>query len=391
MCKKNDISAVVLAADATGLATIKSLKKIKVTCVAIVSDTSDIALHSRLPKEVVVVDKTLPTFDAILKALEPYSYKNNVLFLTSDHFLLFAATNYEYLSVRFSLFMTKAAMVQQLVDKRSETKLSESLGVDVPRSRARLKPDAKWILDVLTLPIIFKPRTHYNNVLRMKNIVAYTADDVVDFVSSHGDHINQVVAQEVIPGEEGCLWICSCIFDVDNSLVSTFMFKRLSSSPKNFGVTSLAVSEFNQELIILVEKVGRRLNLVGPADIEFKLDPRDGRYKFIEVNPRIGMCMYFDTACGVNNVANLYYLALDRRASLTGSVRQKDGVVFVYLLGDLYAKYKNGDSYRSVMLGYLKLAIRRKVFLYFSWNDPKPSLVNLGRFIKEVLEARVQK
>jgi len=391
MRKKDEISAVVLSSDATGLATIRSLKKINVYCAAIVNDTSDIALQSRLPKEVIVICKTLPVFDAILKAIEPYSYKNNVLFFTSDHFLLFAASNYEYLSVRFRLFMTKAAIVQQLVDKRSETKLSESLGVDVPRSKSRLKPDAKWILDVLTLPIIFKPRTHYNNVLSKKNIVAYTADDVDNFVSCHGDHINQVVAQEVIPRGEGCLWICSCIFDADHSRVSIFMFKRLSSSPKNFGVTSLAVSEFNEELTLLVEKVGRTLNLVGPADIEFKLDPRDRRYKFIEVNPRIGMCMYFDTACGVNNVANLYYLALDERVPLTIAGEQDGGGVFVSLRGGLYAKYKNGDSYRSVMLGYLKLAMRRKVFLYFSWNDPLPSLVYVARFIKEVFESRAQK
>src|SRR5205823_482878 len=107
-------------------------------------------------------------------------------------------------------------------------------------------------------------------------------------------------------GEDEALWVCDCVFDRRSDLVAAFTFKKLGTSPPHFGVASLGVSERNEELVELVRGLGRRLGYVGPADVDFKYDWRDRQYKYLEVNPRVGMCNYFGARCGVNCVLAAY-------------------------------------------------------------------------------------
>lgn len=118
--------------------------------------------------------------------------------------------------------------------------------------------------------------------------------------------------QEVVPGDESNLWICSCTFDTYSEIVSSFIFKKISTSPAHYGVTSYVISQDNNQLLELAAAVGKNISYVGPVDIEFKFDQRDNTYKYIEINPRIGMCTYFDTYYGVNNIENAYYITADR-------------------------------------------------------------------------------
>ena len=111
---------------------------------------------------------------------------------------------------------------------------------------------------------------------------------------------------------------------------------------------------------------------------EFKYDERDDDYKYIELNPRLGMCNYFDTSCGINNVANAYWVAIGEEGRIESRL-QNDGVIFMSLFEDLYSRLKDGQSVARILRTYLRDFFHPHVFAYFSLKDPAPALVMLYR------------
>ena len=55
-----------------------------------------------------------------------------------------------------------------------------------------------------------------------------------------------------------------------------------------------------QEMLDQAARFLREVGYVGFANFDVKVDPRDGSFRFFEVNPRIGRNNYYVTAAGAN-------------------------------------------------------------------------------------------
>src|SRR5206468_2536119 len=95
-------------------------------------------------------------------------------------------------------------------------------------------------------------------------------------------------------------------------------------------------------LVELAGALGRALRYTGPADLDFKFDERDGSYRYLELNPRLGMCNHFAARCGVNVALDAYRVAQGLPPAVVGG-SQKDGVLYVNLFDDLYSRLKDGE------------------------------------------------
>ena len=202
-----------------------------------------------------------------------------------------------------------------LVDKRRELERILGLGASAPRSVLHLPGTAGELLQQLSLPVILKPVLFEDSrIIGAKNLTARSPDELEIAYARMQGRADRFIAQEIVPGDDSQLWVCNVTFDRSHRLVSAFSFQRLRTSPAHFGVTSSAVSRRNDAVIARVESIGRELGYVGPAMFEFKQHPATGEYLYIEINPRIGMCNWFDTRCGVNNVLAAYRVATGRTA-----------------------------------------------------------------------------
>ena len=152
-------------------------------------------------------------------------------------------------------------------------------------------------------------------------------------------------------------------------------------SPPHFGPSTLAVSEWNAELVETTRRLGAALGYIGHANFEYRYDSRDGRYKYIEMNPRIQANVEFDTACGVPTVWCSYLVSLGR-AVPPSLQTQRDGVVFVDLWPDLLARRADHEALSHVVQDYFALAFRRRSGQYFAWDGPIPGLRRLQCFAR---------
>ncbi len=382
--------AIVLSSGMNGLGAVRALSERGVRVVVIGESDKDIALKSRWPVDRLAMTKhrTPAGIEELRALLNSISAERVVVIPTSDWFVSALGSLRSDLPEKFSVVAPESDLARMLIDKAEEVKRIESL-VPVPATVTPLPPSAEELLASLRLPIIVKPRSFEHMCIGGKNVVLRSAEEVRDFYARFPGVLDRVVAQEVIEGPDENLWVCNATFGRESEIIRAFTFRRLRLSPPHYGVTSYAVSERNPEVLDMVAKIGRALRYVGPAMVEFKWDPRDRVYRYIELNPRLGLANYFDTRCGMSNAFASYCVFAGVRISVEGV--QKDGVIFASVFEDVYARRQDGESFASILWFYMRRASRPHVFAYWSWRDPLPWLEMTRRHGRSLIKAVVRR
>ncbi|NMP16191.1 hypothetical protein [Thalassotalea sp. Y01] len=361
--------ALILATGPNGLGALRSLQKAGISCDVIVDSHDDVSWYSRIP-----VNKQRFNHDndsELMSLLRSWPGKNQVLIPTSDWYVNFIERHQQVLSQKFKYALPSEYKNGDFIDKREEV-LKVQAFVNLPVSMTHLPDTAETLVEQCQLPIIIKPRSHQHNVFARKNLVVNSLGELQDFYQQYASQLDMFIGQHVIAGDDDSQWVCNCVFDRQHQLVSYFTFQRLQLSPPHYGVTCHARSDYNEDIIEQVYKLGIGCRLVGPVMVEFKFDASDGKYKYIELNPRLGMCNYFDSQCGVNNVFASYQVALNLPVP---SYQQQNGCYFLSFYEDLYSRYRDGQSFADICKAYWRTLGSRYFFIYFSWRDPWPALV----------------
>ena len=126
----------------------------------------------------------------------------------------------------------------------------------------------------ISFPVYIKPRTGSASV---DNVVARSMEEVVMYC-----HVRQdLLIQEYMDAQElGVDIYCDMKSD---EVISVFVKDKISMRS---GETEKAVSSKHDGLVGILEDFTRKMGLRGVVDID--LFKRDGRYYFIDVNPRFG-------------------------------------------------------------------------------------------------------
>jgi predicted ATP-grasp superfamily ATP-dependent carboligase len=317
------------------------------------------------------------------------AYTGAVVIPTSDWFVSMLGSYCQSHPQRFKTCMPAKKIAAMVIDKALETECMEHV-VPMPKTIQKLPDNSVKLLEKLRLPIIFKPRSFAHYKLKKKTIQVWNEKELEKFYQLFSGSLESTIAQEVIPGDDSCLWVCNCTFNNESKLADAFVFRRLGLSPSHYGVTSYAVSEDNPQILEAVTKIGTHLKYIGPAMIEFKYDYRDHEYKYIELNPRLGMCNYFDTQCGINNAFNTYRLAMGENLP-AGITKQRNGVIFMSLYEDIFSRRADGQKWSEIFGIYAADFVKPHVFIYFSASDPLPALVQLWRNASVIVRSIAKK
>ncbi len=183
--------------------------------------------------------------------------------------------------------------------------------------------------------------------------------------------------QEYVPEEVSDDWIFHGYFDARSECLVGFTGVKYRSWPPHFGATTYARVVSNAELAGEAVAFCRRLGYCGIVDMDWRLDRRDGRYRLLDCNPRVGaQFRLFENGAGIDVVHALH---LDLTGRDVPRARQLDGRGFVVENRDLPA-----------LLGYLRLrpkpdavphARGRIEPAWFAWDDPLPFVTMAVRLV----------
>ncbi|MBW4933411.1 ATP-binding protein [Marinobacter sp. F4206] len=371
---------IILANGLNGLGAVRSAAHAGLKTYTLITKHSDLSTFSRFSENSFLLPSA-PTIADIKPILDELFIKEcgpGVLLACSDSSAeLLGALKSEGYS-KHHLIVPLAETTRILNDKKLECRAMEDGGITLPKTYYQLSDD-----EPQSFPLIIKPRTFRDyQILGAKNVILNTQAELDEFRLRFKDQIERFIGQEVIQGKDDNLWVCNVTFNLRREMSACFVFQRLGTMPSHYGVTSLAISRENIELREECEKIGKALNYCGPAMIEFKKDPVSGRYLYIETNPRLGMCNWFDTRCGINNILACTQVAYGETIPFPP---QRNNLVYWNFFGDFVARLEDKENVFSILLLYFRLLFRRRVGALFYWKDPVPACKYSWESIKNIV------
>ena len=186
--------------------------------------------------------------------------------------------------------------------------------------------------------------------------------------------LSEILIQEIILGD-GDRQVSYGVFSRDGRTHSSLVARRLRQHPREFGraATYVETAEIPE-----IEELSQRflwaINLYGLAEVEFKQDQRDGRYKILNVNAQAWGFHGLGQVAGVDFP---YPLFADQMGYPTHSCRARAGVGWLRLLTDIPKALADILGCNLSFGKYLQSILRTKTESVLCWDDPIPSLAEL--------------
>jgi D-aspartate ligase len=372
--------AVVIGGDSQGLGIVRSLGRRGVP-VLVLDDERSIAAASRFSSRVVRVaslreeDATLAALDAARAA---HGLEGWVLYPTREETVATLARNHAALSRSFRVPTPGWESVQHAWDKRKTYRLAQELGVPTPRSWFPRDEEDLGDID-LDGPVILKPaiKEHFIYETRAKAWRADSGEDLRRLFRRArlivGD--GEVIVQELVPGG-GAQQFAYCALFKDGAALATMTVQRRRQHPFDFGRASTFVETV--ALPALEEPSARFLRAIdyyGLVELEYKLDPRDGRLKLLDVNARTWGYHSLGPAAGVDFP---YLLFQDQLGEPVPPVRARPGVRWIRLVTDVPNALIDIRAGRLRPGEYLRTLRNVHTEAVFSARDPLPGLYELA-------------
>ncbi|MFI1976813.1 ATP-grasp domain-containing protein [Streptomyces wedmorensis] len=369
-----------------GLGVVRTLGRARVTVHAVVEDRlTPVALSRHLSRAFVRPTTGLEDPDALLAAFLAIGRSIGtpcVPVPTDDEAAILIAEHADALAEHFLLPPVPAGLPRLLAGKASLHDLCEDLGVGSPRSRA--PADRDELVDAgreLGFPVVLKNRDAWTR-LRTPAVGSTTAirDERGLLDRFPPGALPPVLVQEYIPREGAEDWIAHLYCGAGGAPLAVFTGLKLRSWPPHAGVTTRAVALGNPVLAELAADLCRRIGYCGVADLDWRYDGRDGRYKLVDFNPRAGaQFRLFENTDGVDVVRALH---LDLTGRDVPRRPQVDGRVFVAGHLDLPSVAAWLREEHRLPPGLLPVGGTERAWL--SGEDPLPAAAETVRFLGTV-------
>lgn len=128
------------------------------------------------------------------------------------------------------------------------------------------------------------------------------------------ERLGGAVVQEFIPGDVTRLAMLLVLFGPDSRLVAAFTSRKLRQYPTEGGAVTAGESTAEPRLLEQLLPLFESWRWTGPAEVDLKLDERDGEYKVLEVNPRLPSYLRLVVDSGLDLPALAAGLVLDPAA-----------------------------------------------------------------------------
>jgi predicted ATP-grasp superfamily ATP-dependent carboligase len=148
-----------------------------------------------------------------------------------------------------------------------------------------------------------------------------------------------LMLQEYIPGGPESVWMFNGYFDRDSRCLVGFTGRKLRQWPVGTGATSIGVCIRNEPVERRVIDFMAAIGYRGLLDLGLRYDARDGEYKLLDINPRVGAT--FRLFVGDNDVDVIRALHLDLTGRPVTAGAYRSGRKWIEEYADLASSYRS--------------------------------------------------
>lgn len=367
--------AVVVGGYVTGLSTVRALSSLGIPIAVVSTTPSDMAQYSRWASEHHELLQFSKQPESLLELLEKQcqKWKGWVVLSSYDDAIAIMSQNRERLERWYRFITPPWEVARNLLQKDLTYKAAKEVGIDIPRLYGDATPET-GARDDIEFPVLVKPIesrpffVHFGKKL----FVARNRAELLSRIQELQTSGLRAQIMDLVPGPDSQFYNYTAYIDKSGHVAADMTMRKLRKSPPFFGVVRVAetikADELREPTIELLRRVGWR----GMASAEYKLDPRDGRYRLMEINARPFLIQGLALRAGVN------YPLLAWRESVYGeNVRAAyngwNGV-WINCLDDLYYGAFFRKTEGLTLQQYLAPYRRPKTYSVWSAADPKPFL-----------------
>jgi predicted ATP-grasp superfamily ATP-dependent carboligase len=376
----NQTGAVVIGGDYRGLGVVRSLGRRGIP-VWVLADEHFLAATSRYTQR----RFRWPSEDAdrqiefLVDLGRRHHLEGWVLIPTGDETAALLSQHRARLAEQFRISTPDWDVLRWAYDKRLSQQLATRLGIAQPWTCT--PASAPHLLDIdCPFPAILKPavKTQLNRFTRAK---AWPVANHQELITRYTEACalippNEILLQELIPGNGETQFSFAALCQNGEPL-AWVVARRARQYPIDFGRSSSYVETVEAPD---VEQAARRilteLRYTGLIEAEFKVDPRDGRCKFLELNPRV---WGWHT---LGRIANVDFPYLLWRMTLGESVPMQRrgppaGLHWIHLRTDLPAVVQGIRRGVRPKLASFRSLGHQVEFAILAADDPIPALVDI--------------
>jgi len=331
----NDVSTPVVvlrgveSASHGALGILRSLGRLGVPVYAVACRTRTAAFFSRYCRGSYVCDVANGHAEKSVNFLLDIGRKigrRPILIPTDDKALLFCTSYADVLRQQFLFPTICPNLIRELSSKQGMYNLAKKHGVPTPEAAfPKSRQDVMDFISRATFPVMVKGV--FASVLLKttgeKMFIVHSASELLEKYDAAEDPANpNWMLQEYIPGGDDTVWMLDGYFNDRSECLLAFTGKKIRQYPFRYGSTSLGICLENDTVRKTTIEFMKKVGFKGLLDIGYRYDARDGLYKLLDVNPRIGSTFRLFVAENGIDVARAMYLDLTGQPVIPGTPRE---------------------------------------------------------------------
>jgi D-aspartate ligase len=375
---------VVVFGQLGGLAIMRSLGSWGVPLYAVDGSAEAPAMRSRYCRESVILDfkehAPKPYLDGLL-ALGHRIGQRAILIPTSDETTQFVADHRDALREHYLFQDNPPELIRSLASKREMFDLAIRHGVPTPHTVfPKSIQDVERYAETGRFPVMLKGI--YGNRLaartRKKMVIAQSAAELLaEYREMEDPDDPNLMLQEYIPGGDDQVYIFNGYFNHQSDCLVGFTGHKIRQFPIHVGCASLGECRWNETVAEITTRFMKAIGYRGILDIGYRLDPRDGQYKVLDINPRVGQAFRLFVAENDHDVARALYLDFTKQPQPT--VVHCNGRRWMIEDYDVISSLHYFQEGSLKPLEWLRSFRGVEERAWFSWKDPAPFVVMLRR------------
>lgn len=268
--------------------------------------------HSRILDS--VVEPQIDEPEAVVRRLRQIAAglpdRHRILVASADWLVRLAVEHRAELEDLYVIPYTTRERLDQVTDKASFSELCQRLDIPHPRTVVYdVGAGGDVRTDELTFPVIAKTgdTAAYHAVEfagKRKVYEVATHDELVELLDRvrAAGYAGTFIIQDLVPGDDSQMRILTCYCDRQGRVRwGSFGHVLLEEhTPGALGNPAGIITGPGPDAIGQATRLLEHIGWTGYANFDLKVDPRDGRAVFFELNPRLGRSNFYITAAGRN-------------------------------------------------------------------------------------------
>lgn len=218
-----------------------------------------------------------------------------------------------------------------------------------------------------------------------KMVIVHTQDELINCYKALEDPARpNLMIQEYIPGGDDQVFIFNGYFDEHSKCLAGFTGHKIRQFPVHTGCASLGICTWNREVAEATTTFMKALGYRGVLDIGYRLDPRDGKYKVLDINPRVGQAFRLFVGTEGMDVVRALYQDLTGGRVIPGLPRE--GRKWIIEDCDLVSSLHYHREGTLGLRGWVRSFKGVEEGAWFSWKDPIPFARVMGLLLHKIVE-----